>query len=461
MAHGTLFNTCRGGDISWRGKRSLKKKIRRLLLNLFKSAGIFDVWRYQHRKGIVILMLHGTADPNRPSRWTPLRPQFSPDYIDWCMREISKYYRFISLEEAIDILTGKMPPVENGITITMDDGYRSNLADALPVLKKYNAPVTIFLPVTNIEKRVPMWFDRLDYVLQSSDLGGNSFQIGDTIFGFSADGRDGLAASYSKFRELIKETYTDEEEFHSKMEEVITYFERRSGKSLGNLFEDDPWSALLRWEEIKGYQGEYVQFGSHTMDHCRVSGLKEDPLRYQLFESKRIIKEKTGNPCKYIAYPNGDCSESAIKIALEAGYEAGVTTNEGINETGCDRMTLKRISLPWTSDKAELLAYVSGFSDALSYHRWAHRRNAPKLKIAILTSFPADPESPKGGVEAVSVNLCRALAEFDDLEIHVVTFLPGATGRGRTHPGAPECASASRGIGFPAPITRSVPGGGG
>ena len=42
-----------------------------------------------------------------------------------------------------------------------------------------------------------------------------------------------------------------------------------------------------------------------------------------------------------------------------------------------------------------------------------------------MTSFPAAPESPKGGVEAVSVNLCRALAAFDDLEIHVVTFVPG------------------------------------
>jgi glycosyltransferase involved in cell wall biosynthesis len=60
-------------------------------------------------------------------------------------------------------------------------------------------------------------------------------------------------------------------------------------------------------------------------------------------------------------------------------------------------------------------------------------RGGNLLKIAIVTSFPTDPESPKGGVEAVSVNLCRALAAFDDLEIHVVTFLPGPNGgEGRT-----------------------------
>jgi len=43
------------------------------------------------------------------------------------------------------------------------------------------------------------------------------------------------------------------------------------------------------------------------------------------------------------------------------------------------------------------------------------------LKVAFVTSFPDDPGAPVGGVEAVSVNLVRALAEFDDLDIHVIT----------------------------------------
>jgi glycosyltransferase involved in cell wall biosynthesis len=46
------------------------------------------------------------------------------------------------------------------------------------------------------------------------------------------------------------------------------------------------------------------------------------------------------------------------------------------------------------------------------------------MKIAIATSFPADPAVPSGGVEAVSVNLVQALAALDDLEVHVVTVGP-------------------------------------
>jgi len=43
------------------------------------------------------------------------------------------------------------------------------------------------------------------------------------------------------------------------------------------------------------------------------------------------------------------------------------------------------------------------------------------LKVAVVTSFPEDTGAPVGGVEAVSVNLIQALAEFDDLDIDVLT----------------------------------------
>ena len=46
------------------------------------------------------------------------------------------------------------------------------------------------------------------------------------------------------------------------------------------------------------------------------------------------------------------------------------------------------------------------------------------LTVAIVTAFPADPARPRGGVEAVSVNLVRGLAKFADLAIHVVTIDP-------------------------------------
>ncbi len=43
------------------------------------------------------------------------------------------------------------------------------------------------------------------------------------------------------------------------------------------------------------------------------------------------------------------------------------------------------------------------------------------MRLSIITSFPQDPARPRGGVEAVSVPLVRALGRFEDLSIDVVT----------------------------------------
>ena len=44
------------------------------------------------------------------------------------------------------------------------------------------------------------------------------------------------------------------------------------------------------------------------------------------------------------------------------------------------------------------------------------------IKLAFVTQFPIDTECPLGGVEAVSINLVRALSVYSQLDIHVVTL---------------------------------------
>lgn len=43
------------------------------------------------------------------------------------------------------------------------------------------------------------------------------------------------------------------------------------------------------------------------------------------------------------------------------------------------------------------------------------------LRVALLSRFPRDPGSPRGGVESVTVVLAHALAQLGDLDVHVVT----------------------------------------
>ncbi|MDJ0620418.1 MAG: glycosyltransferase family 4 protein [Calothrix sp. MO_192.B10] len=44
-----------------------------------------------------------------------------------------------------------------------------------------------------------------------------------------------------------------------------------------------------------------------------------------------------------------------------------------------------------------------------------------KLRVAVVGPYPADPSKVRGGIQAVVNNLVSGLAQFDDLDIHVVT----------------------------------------
>ena len=44
------------------------------------------------------------------------------------------------------------------------------------------------------------------------------------------------------------------------------------------------------------------------------------------------------------------------------------------------------------------------------------------MKIAIFSRYPSDSRCPKGGVESVTVVLAKALAQLDDLDIHIITL---------------------------------------
>ncbi len=50
---------------------------------------------------------------------------------------------------------------------------------------------------------------------------------------------------------------------------------------------------------------------------------------------------------------------------------------------------------------------------------------AQPLRVAMMSRYPADPDRPSGGVEAVTVVLARALAQRKDLDLHVVTLEAG------------------------------------
>ena len=52
-------------------------------------------------------------------------------------------------------------------TITADDAYRDNLTEALPVLEKHGAPMTIYVAPALIDGTADLWWDVIDDIVAS------------------------------------------------------------------------------------------------------------------------------------------------------------------------------------------------------------------------------------------------------------------------------------------------------
>jgi peptidoglycan/xylan/chitin deacetylase (PgdA/CDA1 family) len=313
----------------------------------------------------VILLLHGTADPGHPHEWEPLRHQLSPTEIDTLFTMLTPHYTFIPMDAAVDILAGRRPPVEHALVVTFDDGYRSNIVDALPVLQKHRVPMTVFLPVSNIESREPLWVDRLDYALQQLPVDGLVIRIGDTPVRICGRTRDELRKSFATLRTKSKAMWRSERDFHDFIWKECESLEREGGSSLLEITGNDPWSALLSWEEVMEAAVKGVVFGSHAQDHFRLGLLSPADAIEQLRKSRDAIASRLGS-CRYLAYPDGNYNEETKVLAKECGYEAALTTDEGRNTPGCDLMSLKRTTLTHMLNETDLRCRVSGFYSAVS-----------------------------------------------------------------------------------------------
>ena len=80
-------------------------------------------------------------------------PKLFEEIIKWCT---NKNYRFIDINECYNILANRINIKEKVVFISFDDGWSSNLK-LLPIIEKYNVPITIFVATEPIKSGNYWW----------------------------------------------------------------------------------------------------------------------------------------------------------------------------------------------------------------------------------------------------------------------------------------------------------------
>lgn len=94
--------------------------------------------------------------------------------------------------------------------------------------------------------------------------------------------------------------------------------------------------------QVKEMASAGVEFGSHLLNHTRLTDMTPTEQVEQLEQSRQGLEALIDAPVLSIAYPYGAYDDAVIERTRAAGYRYGVTTDPGTNPAGTDPLRLNR-----------------------------------------------------------------------------------------------------------------------
>lgn len=261
--------------------------------------------------------------------------------FDWQMALIARYFNPLSLADALRLVdAGELP--DRAVCVTFDDGYADNAEVALPILKKWNIPATVFVS-TSFLNGGRMWNDTVIEAVRASTLETldlSSLNIG--IFPLGMESTR-VETAHSILRR-IKHLSPTERQL------AVDFIAEQSGELPNDL--------MLTSKQLSYLHDSGVEIGAHTQTHPILTTLSPDEVRQEIAGSKQHLEKAIGAPIRFFAYPNGqpgnDYHETHKDIVRNMGFDAALSTQWGVSDRNTDRWQLPRFT-PWDKTSARFL----------------------------------------------------------------------------------------------------------
>lgn len=246
------------------------------------------------------------------------------DQIAW----LNSQYKVCSLTEFLEFENS-----DGKAAITFDDGYRDNLVNALPILKKYNCPATIFVSCGLINRTASMWWEELKY-LQN--------RCGELTI-------DGYTYSLGDLCQLCKNNDPQE------VEDLLQKLRKNLQNEQFNY--DD---LVIDIEELKSLDKEHlISIGLHTQNHVALHTLGDTELREEIHQSKDQLESWLNHSVNHMSYPYGEkihINDRVLSTVQEANFKAAFSTQYGFITAQSNPLKLPRLVISGHDDLPDFIA---------------------------------------------------------------------------------------------------------
>ena len=268
----------------------------------------------------------------------PYHSALDPLVFEAHMALLRRVYRVVTLDQLCRELAEADPETvspRQAVAITFDDGYRDLFTYALPVLRKFNLPATVYLTASAIETGEAPWYDRIFAQIMSSRSETLEFE-GIPLERFPLSSRASRLRAASQVIRALRQNYSNQERLAA-----CAALERKM-----DVPDEVLKNRMLSWEQVREMQSAGFAFEGHTMNHPVVSRLAASELEHELGDSKRLLEQRLQKPVNHFAYPFGtltDLNAQTCSLISQYGYCSAASTVWGINTPATNRYVLRRI----------------------------------------------------------------------------------------------------------------------
>lgn len=223
---------------------------------------------------------------------------------------------------------------------TFDDGYRDNRDFALPVMREFDAPFTVYVTSDFAEGIGKLWWITLERVIAKASV--LEVVIDGAARRIEVRAPAAKQIAFERLRRWLRSLPGDQD-----ISREIAALAAPHGIDETALCRD----LCMSWDELKSFADDpLVMIGAHTITHCNLGKQTEAKAIREIAVSRSRIEEVLKRPVEHFAYPYGDKTAAAARefaLTRNAGFKTAVTTRPGMIFTkSADHLTaLPRVSL--------------------------------------------------------------------------------------------------------------------
>jgi peptidoglycan/xylan/chitin deacetylase (PgdA/CDA1 family) len=277
-------------------------------------ANWIGIARREAQPGARILLFHGTPSSDAAGLERQLR---------WLKRRFS-----IVPLRSLAAAARNGGTMENKLALTFDDGLRSNVEVAYPILHRLAIPATFFVCPGLVDRAGWLWPHEMRRRLARLAPGA----------------RRELAAEWSApadieaFVEWMKTLSLD---LRRRVEARLRDATPRFVPTPGERHDFD----LASWQELQRLDPAIVSIGSHTLTHPVLPGATPAEAETEVRDSRRQLEGRLQRPVEFFAYPNGNV-DAASEVFVRRHYAGAVVSSRGWVRRGADAHRLPRLAVP-------------------------------------------------------------------------------------------------------------------